>query len=143
VTATSKSTPKPASAASAAPAAPRPLDSIAHSELVSADPAATRAFLEAVFHWRFEARPGPGGDYLAFQTGGGSRGGVRAPGPKEAPGTLSYVLVADLDDAMAAIRRAGGEIVLPRTDAPMGSFCWFKVPGGPILAAWQDAPGRT
>jgi predicted enzyme related to lactoylglutathione lyase len=127
-------------AASAPPA--RPLDSIAHSELVSADPAATRAFLEKVFHWRFEARPGPGGDYLAFQTGGGSRGGVRAPTPRESPGTLSYVLVADLDDAMAAIRRAGGEIVLPRTDAPMGSFCWFRVPGGPILAAWQDRPAK-
>lgn len=127
----------------APPAVTRPLDSIAHSEFVSADPKATRAFLEKAFHWRFEPRAGPGGEYLAFQTGGGSRGGVRPPGPGEAPGTLSYVLVADLDEAMAAIRRAGGEIVLPRTDAPVGSFCWFKVPGGPILAAWQDAPGRA
>jgi predicted enzyme related to lactoylglutathione lyase len=59
---------------------------------------------------------------------------------KEIPGSMNYVRVDDLDAASQKIVRAGGEIVLPRVDIPgMGSFFWFRVPGGPILAAWQDA----
>ena len=54
---------------------------------------------------------------------------------------MNYVRVDDLDGASRKIVRAGGEIVLPRVDIPgMGSFFWFRIPGGPILAAWQDAP---
>ena len=52
--------------------------------------------------------------------------------------------VQDLDAATTKIKRAGGEIVLPRVDVPgMGSFFWFRVPGGPIMACWQDAPAAT
>ncbi len=41
------------------------------------------------------------------------------------------------------IKRSGGEILMPIVDVPqMGRFFWFKVPGGPVLAAWQDAADR-
>ena len=34
-------------------------------------------------------------------------------------------------------------MLMPIVDVPRtGRFFWFKVPGGPILAAWQDAPDR-
>src|SRR5205807_5173994 len=60
---------------------------------------------------------------------------------EEIPGSMNYVRVDDLDAASRKIERAGGAIVLPRVDIPgMGSFFWFRIPGGPILAAWQDAP---
>jgi predicted enzyme related to lactoylglutathione lyase len=56
---------------------------------------------------------------------------------------MNYVLVDNLKQAESKIRTAGGEIVLPPVDVPeMGSFFWFKVPGGPILACWADAPNR-
>jgi predicted enzyme related to lactoylglutathione lyase len=114
---------------------------MAFSELSSTDPAATRAFLEKVFGWHFESLKFPLGEYLSFQAPGGGRGGVRSVQAKEIPGSMNYVRVEDLDAASRKIERAGGAIVLPRVDIPgMGSFFWFRIPGGPILAAWQDAP---
>jgi predicted enzyme related to lactoylglutathione lyase len=113
---------------------------MAFSELSSTDLTATRTFLEKVFAWRFESLKFPLGEYLSFEAPGGGRGGVRSVQPKEIPGSTNYVRVGDLDAASKKITRAGGEIVLPRVDIPgMGSFFWFRIPGGPILAAWQDA----
>ena len=117
---------------------------LAFSELASTDPGATRSFLERTFGWSFESVTFPMGEYLSFTTPGGGRGGVRPVAPKEVPGSMNYVLVQDLDAATTKIKRAGGEIVLPRVDVPgMGSFFWFRVPGGPIMACWQDAPAAT
>ena len=114
---------------------------MAFSELSSTDPVATRNFLEKVFAWRFESLKFPLGEYLSFQAPGGGRGGIRPVQAKEIPGSMNYVRVEDLDAASRKIERAGGAIVLPRVDIPgMGSFFWFRIPGGPTLAAWQDAP---
>ena len=115
--------------------------SMAFSEFSSTDPAATRSFLEKVFGWRFESVKFPMGEYLSFRTPGGGQGGIRPAQAKEIPGSTSYVRVDHLDAARKKVERAGGEIVLPRVDVPgMWSFSWFRAPGGPILAAWQDAP---
>src|SRR6267143_3234541 len=89
---------------------------LAFSELASTDPKATRSFLERTFGWSFESVTFPMGEYLSFKTPGGGRGGVRPVAPKEAPGSMNYVLVLDLDAATTKIKRAGGEIVLPRVD---------------------------
>lgn len=115
----------------------------AFTELASADPQASRDFLERVFGWQFSSVTMPAGDYLSYRTEGGGQGGVRATLPKEAAGSMNYVRVEDLDDALQAIKRSGGEIVLARVDVPeMGSFFWFRIPGGPVMACWQDAPDR-
>ena len=112
---------------------------MAFSELSSTDPAATRNFLEKVFAWRFRSVKFPLGEYLSFEAPGGGRGGIRPVQAKEIPGSMNYVRVDDLDAASRKIERAGGAIVLPRVEIPgMGSFFWFRIPGGPILAAWQD-----
>jgi uncharacterized protein len=117
--------------------------SFAFTEMASEDPAATRRFLERVFRWTFHSAHMPQGEYWSFEIPGGGRGGIRPTRPTEAPSSLSYLRVADLDAAQKRIERAGGVIVLPRVDVPnMGSFFWFKIPGGPIMACWQDeAPG--
>jgi predicted enzyme related to lactoylglutathione lyase len=53
---------------------------------------------------------------------------------------MNYVRIEDLKQAEDDVRRAGGKIILPRTDIPgMGSFFWFQIPSGPIMACWQDA----
>ena len=112
---------------------------MAFSELSSTDPAATRNFLEKVFAWRFQSVKFPLGEYLSFEAPGGGRGGIRPVQAREIPGSMNYVRVDDLDAASRKIERAGGAIVLPRVEIPgMGSFFWFRIPGGPILAAWQD-----
>jgi uncharacterized protein (TIGR02453 family) len=57
---------------------------------------------------------------------------------------MNYVRVEDLRQAEESVRGAGGKIILPRTDIPgMGSFFWFKIPSGPLMACWQDAPPQT
>ena len=113
---------------------------MAFTELASADPAATRRFLEKVFGWSFESVKMLGGEYLSFEAPGG-RGGIRPTGPTENPNSTNYVRVKDLDGALMKIKASGGEVVLPRVDVPgMGSFFWFRIPGGPIMACWQDSP---
>jgi predicted enzyme related to lactoylglutathione lyase len=115
--------------------------SLAFTELASEDPAATQRFLERVFHWRFRSVRMPAGEYRSFEIPGGGRGGIRPTQPTESPSSLSYIRVPDLEIALVQVSKAGGAIVLPRVDVPhMGSFFWFKIPGGPILACWQDAP---
>jgi uncharacterized protein len=113
---------------------------LAFTELASSDPQATRTFLEAVFGWRFRSVTMPMGEYLSYQSAGG-RGGIRPVQPAEAPSSLAYIRVANLAEAERKVTSAGGKIVLPRVDVPsMGSFFWFRIPGGPLLACWQDLP---
>ena len=116
---------------------------LAHTELASTDPEATRLFLAKIFGWKFETVKLASRKMFSYQTPGGARGSVRPIRPEENPGSINYVLVDDLDSSSSKIKRSGGEIVLPRVDVPgMGSFFWFKVPGGPVLACWQDSPER-
>ncbi len=116
---------------------------IAHTELASTDPKATRDFLSQVFEWRFQTVKTPQGEMIAYETPGGIEGSIRKTSPEESPASLNYVLVDDLNAAEKKILASGGEIVLPRVDVPhMGSFFWFKIPGGPVLACWADAPDR-
>ncbi|MGA7923147.1 MAG: hypothetical protein WCA77_04150 [Thermoplasmata archaeon] len=116
---------------------------LAFTELASSDPEVTRQFLEKVFGWRFRAVQMPMGEYLAYESPGG-RGGVRPVRSNEEPTSLAYIRVVDLDGAQRRVAATGGTIVLSRVDVPsMGSFFWFRVPGGPILACWQDLPART
>src|SRR5712692_6010117 len=117
---------------------------IAHTEIASTAPEATRRFLEDVFGWDLEEVRAPTGSKLIrYQTPGGVRGSIRKTGPEEAPATINYILVRDIEATESMIKRAGGELLMPIVDVPhTGRFFWFKVPGGPVLAAWQDAPDR-
>ena len=121
----------------------RTVGMIAHTELGSTDPEASKRFLEKVFAWDFQTAETPTGKLISFRTQGGARGSIRATRGGEPPASVNYILVKDLESAATKVRKSGGEIVLPRVDVPgMGSFFWFKVPGGPVLACWADAPGR-
>jgi uncharacterized protein len=131
---------------SSTPRKPRPTaklrpSSLAFVELASGDLGATRSFLSKVFGWRFRTVQMPAGEYLSFRTPGGGQGGIRSTRVNEPPSSLSYIRVKDLDLAQRRVERSGGGIVLPRVDVPgMGSFFWFQVPHGPLMACWQDVP---
>lgn len=117
--------------------------SLAFAELASTDPATTRKFLEEVFGWKFDSVQIPNGQYLTHQEPDGNRIGIRPAQPTEIPSSMNYVRVENLNVAMEKVRALRGEIVLPRTDIPnMGSFFWFRIPNGPIMACWQDAPNN-
>lgn len=110
------------------------------TELSSTDSEATRSFLEKAFHWRFEEVQFPQGKYLTYRSPDGNQLGIREAQRTEAPQSMNYVRVSDLNQAERDVVGAGGKIILARTDIPgMGSFFWFKIPSGPIMACWQDA----
>lgn len=113
---------------------------VGFTELSSTDSEASRSFLEKAFRWRFQEVQFPQGKYLTYRTPDGNQVGIRPAQLAEVPQSVNYVRVADLSQAEDDVRGAGGKIVLPRTDIPgMGSFFWFKIPAGPIMACWQDA----
>lgn len=113
---------------------------MAFTELASTNPSETRKFLEETFGWKFDVVQMPTGSYLTFQNPKGTTVGIRTAQKSEIPGSTNYVLVDDLIEAERRVRKKGGQIILPRTDIPgMGSFFWFKIPSGPIMACWQDA----
>jgi uncharacterized protein len=126
---------------------PRPKlrpSSLAFVELASGDPATTRQFLAKVFGWRFRSVQMPAGEYLSFRAPGGGQGGIRPTRTGEPPSSMSYVRVRNIEEALQKVKRAGGRLVLPRVDVPgMGSFFWFQIPHGPIMACWQDAPAGS
>ena len=101
----------------------RVIGMIAHTELASTNPGATKDFLEQVFSWKFQNLPSPQGELISYQTPGGAQGSIRKTRPEELPMSLNYVLVRDLGEAERKIKMHGGEIVLPRVDVPdMGGF---------------------
>jgi len=111
------------------------------TELSSTDSAATRSFLEKAFRWRFEEVQMPNGQYLSYKGPDGNTSGIRPVQQAEAPNSMNYVRVEDLKQAETKVIDSGGKIILPRTDIPgMGSFFWFKIPSGPMMTCWQDAP---
>jgi predicted enzyme related to lactoylglutathione lyase len=114
------------------------------TELSSTDSAATRSFLEKAFRWKFAEVQMPNGQYLSYKSPDGNTLGIRPVQQFEAPNSMNYVRVEDLKLAETKVLDAGGKIILPRTDIPeMGSFFWFKIPSGPLMACWQDAPKPT
>jgi uncharacterized protein len=114
---------------------------IGFTELSTTNSTATRSFLEKAFRWKFEEIEMPAGKYLSYRSPNGNTLGIRMTQQSEAPTSVNYVRVEDLKKAETRVRDLGGKIILPRTDIPgMGSFFWFKVPSGPIMACWQDAP---
>ncbi len=106
-------------------------------ELMTADPAAAKAFYEPIMGWTLS----PGSQ----ETGG--YGFITAPDQAMVAGVLAltddmtahgarpcwvgYVGVDDCDSAVAAIETAGGKVLMPPNDVPMaGRIAMVADPGG-------------
>ncbi len=90
---------KRAAAKAPAPQPPSRLNAITHTELASADPAATQAWCENVLGWSFMPPvPMPDGDYRMWRFEMGTGGGIRAHNPPEAK--------TNLDTAAADVAKA-------------------------------------
>ncbi|MEG0185521.1 MAG: VOC family protein [Stenotrophomonas sp.] len=105
-------------------------------EFASRDPAASRAFFEAVFGWSF-VDYGP--DYTAFDDGRLQGGFFRGTPQRASEGAPLLVVYADqLAPMEEAVRAAGGEIVRGVFSFPGGSRFQFVEPGGNELAVWSE-----
>ena len=106
---------------------------ITHTDLASADPAATKAWAAKVLGWTFTMDlPMPGGGQVhlfAYSPQGG--GAIRANNPPEQPGSIPYVHVADAQAAYDRALAEGAEAMMSPTRVMEGvTVAIVRAPGG-------------
>jgi predicted enzyme related to lactoylglutathione lyase len=120
-----------------------------HIEFLSSDAERSKRFYGDVFGWQYEDIPGA--DYVNVKTSedgieGGIGGLAQATGqaPPAPNGLFAYLLAPDMDTTLAAIERAGGTIVIPKTDVMgMGEFAHFRDPDRNLIGLWRDASSEA
>lgn len=106
-------------------------------ETLQPDPDAAVAFYSDLMDWTFEAA-GPNGYRLARLDGRRVAGIGQAPAMLDRGAWVTYVLVADLNRTVAAVRDAGGEaLVGPLEDGRGERTALFTDPGGAVFGARQ------
>jgi uncharacterized protein len=115
---------------------------VVYFELNVADAARSIPFYEEAMGWKITRSDiGGAGDYWMVSTGsrdsGGIDGGLMATRDGQ-PRTVNIVRVPDVDEALAKIIRAGGQVVEPKMSIPtVGWIAYCADPGGLIFGVWQ------
>ena len=113
---------------------------ICYLEIPTDDIDRSAAFYEAVFGWQLRRR---GDGAVAFDDGVGEVSGTWRTGrpPSTGAGLLVYVMVDDIEAAMAAVGAHGGTVVQPvGADAPEIT-ARFTDPYGNLLGLFQERSG--
>src|SRR4029077_16215353 len=117
---------RPRAAAAGAPSKARQ-GVITHTELASENPAATRVWCESVLGWKFgDAVPTPTGPYHMWRFAGGTGGGIRMNNPPEAPGSVPYCEVTDIQPTYLKALKAGATGMVPPQQLP-GGMGWIAM----------------
>jgi predicted enzyme related to lactoylglutathione lyase len=105
---------------------------VTHTELASADPAATKAWCAKVLGWTFlPSFPTPDGEYHLFAYSDKGGGGIRKNNPPEVPGSIPYVHVEDAQAAFDKALSEGAEEMLSPTRVMEGvTVAIVRAPGG-------------
>ncbi len=108
---------------------------ITHTDLASANPAATREWCAKVLGWTFRPPfPTPNGDYHLFAYSDKGGGGVRGLNPDELPNSVPFVHVADAQASFDAAVREGAEPVQAPTRVMEGvTIAVVRAPGGVMI----------
>jgi predicted enzyme related to lactoylglutathione lyase len=123
---------------------PRPV----HFEFISDDPERAAQFWSEVFGWSIEKWDGPA-PYWLVTTGDeeqGIDGGLarREDMGADAGHTVVTVTVDSVDDTAAAVERAGGTVVMPRTPVPgVGWLIYCDDPTGTRFGAMESDPSAA
>ena len=104
------------------------------NELASPDPARARDFFAELLGWTVE--PEESG-YGVIRLNGALNGGIRPPQDAEPTHWLVYFTVGSCDDAIAAIREAGGGVIAGPFDTPVGRVAAVGDPQGAAFALYQ------
>ena len=104
------------------------------NELASPDPARARDFFAELLGWTVE--PEESG-YGLIRLDGALNGGIRPPQEGEPTHWLVYFTVASCDDAVAAIREAGGTVLAGPMDTPVGRVAAVGDAQGAAFALWE------
>lgn len=106
---------------------------ITHTELASADPAATKAWCAKVLGWKFTPSfpMGDGSEYHLFVYSDKGGGGIRPNNPPEVPGSIPYIHVRDAQKAFDKALREGAVEMFPPTRVMEGvTVAIVRAPGG-------------
>ncbi|MDN7012411.1 VOC family protein [Methanoculleus sp. FWC-SCC3] len=98
-----------------------------------------RAFYEAAFAWEIEPFPGMESAFLV--TTGGVDGEI-FPRARPDETVTVFIGVPSIDEYVARIKRAGGEVVVSKTPVPgRGYFAIFRDTERNQLGLWEDDSG--
>ena len=116
---------------------------VVHFDITANDVDKVIAFYEKALGWKFQKWEGPM-DYWLVTTGEegapGINGGFGRPDP-EMPGTVNTVDVANIDDAIARVKKYGGTIVRDKHEIPgVGWLAYFSDPEGTIFGMMEADP---
>jgi hypothetical protein len=114
-----------------------------HIDVPTRDRERAKRFYGEVFGWPLDDYPGTG--YTGIMT---SEDGIlsglgrltdEAGLASHTGGPVPYIRPGDFDATLEAIARAGGEVLIPRTDVKGYGFAHFRDPEGNVIGLWQDA----
>jgi predicted enzyme related to lactoylglutathione lyase len=116
---------------------------VIHFEIPAADPDKLLAFYQKVFGWKFDKWPGPM-EYWMVTTGKEGEPGING-GMMKKPGgiasTTNTIGVDSVDNAVAAVLKAGGKNIMPKTPIPtVGYFAYCEDTEGNMFGVMQADP---
>lgn len=100
---------------------------------------ALQKFYTQAFGWALQNIPGDNGDLKMVPAGkDGIAGGIGTSHNKQ-PSVAVYISVGDIDAQFAKIQRAGGRMVMPKTELSgnMGHVAGFTDPAGNWIGLWM------
>jgi uncharacterized protein len=116
-----------------------------HIDVGSGDRDRAKRFYGEVFGWSFEdygedmAYVGVKTSENGIESGIGGLAEATGVGPAAPNGIVPYILAPDIDATLAAVEKAGGAIVVPRTDVfGLGEFAQFRDPDGNLIGLWHE-----
>jgi predicted enzyme related to lactoylglutathione lyase len=113
---------------------------VIHFEIPAAEPDRAAAFYGKVFGWKFDKWEGPT-EYWMVTTGKDGTPGING-GMMKKPGgiasTTNTIGVDSVDGAVAAVLKAGGKTVMPKTPIPtVGYFAYCEDTEGNVFGVMQ------
>jgi uncharacterized protein len=114
---------------------------VCHFEIPASDPDRAAEFYKKVFGWKIEKWPGPM-EYWLVTTGAegtpGINGGLLRKGAQVST-TTNTVDVTSVDDAIAAVTKAGGKQLTPKSAIPgVGYFAYCQDTEGNVFGMMQN-----
>ncbi len=113
---------------------------IVHFEIPADNVERLKNFYSEVFGWKFDKAPMPDFEYWMIRTGpAGKRVGIglyKKMAPDERP--RNYVGVDSVDESAAALKKAGGTIIVEKQEVPGQGWSVIAAdPEGNPIALWQ------
>lgn len=115
-----------------------------HIDVPTRDLERAKRFYAQVFGWRLADYPNTGYTGITTSEDGILSGlgslATQVGKPSHSPGPVPYIRPGDFDATLEAIERAGGDVLIPKTDVKgYGWFAHFRDPEGNVIGLWQDA----